>query len=305
MSVHAVDVTLPLRVSVSARPDYPFVSTLKLSLGDAPECNVRITPLSSERYVKSCNNSLVVSTSKSFDAQFHCKLTSFGLIVASSIVDYAELTSVHFLSSESGSKMPSEKVSQNTYRPTLLLWTLPRGSIMFQNVNRKSHGIGCFLSPVYPSLNLLIHLYHHRTSIPTRSLGDITLLRQRTKELVNPNPRTPSSAGMTISSLADTLQSHRSSTGTAFVQGNRKAAFDPTGRKDFHSLIKPTTELSKRGMDRFIEKLQKTEQSEVDSQDGLASLFTRSLATLSPLFVAVAGKHSLLSSSFLVSLLKV
>lgn len=69
VSVHAVDMTLPLKVSVSARPDYPFVSTLKLSLGDAPECNVRITPLSSERYVKSCIDPLTVSASKSFDVR--------------------------------------------------------------------------------------------------------------------------------------------------------------------------------------------------------------------------------------------
>lgn len=52
VSVHAVDVTLPLKVSVTARPDYPFISALKLSLAEAPECNVRITPLSGERYGK-------------------------------------------------------------------------------------------------------------------------------------------------------------------------------------------------------------------------------------------------------------
>lgn len=106
---------------------------------------------------------------------------------------------------------------------------------------------------------------------------------------------------MTISSVADTLQSHRSSAGTAFVQGNKKAAFDPTGRKEFHTLIKPTTELSKRGMDRFIEKLQETEVRKVDSQEGVASLFARPLAMLSPLFVAVAGKHSFFSLSFLTA----
>lgn len=50
VSVHAVDVTLPLKVSVSAIPDYPFISTLKVSLAEAPECNVRITPISGERY---------------------------------------------------------------------------------------------------------------------------------------------------------------------------------------------------------------------------------------------------------------
>lgn len=49
VSVHAVDVTFPLKISVSVRPDYPYVSTLELSLAEAPECNIRITPLSGER----------------------------------------------------------------------------------------------------------------------------------------------------------------------------------------------------------------------------------------------------------------
>jgi Ca2+-dependent lipid-binding protein len=49
VSIHAVDVSLPLKVSVSVRPDYPYVSVLELSLSEAPECNVRITPLSGER----------------------------------------------------------------------------------------------------------------------------------------------------------------------------------------------------------------------------------------------------------------
>jgi hypothetical protein len=226
VSVHAVDVTLPLKVSVSARPDYPFVSTLKLSLGDAPECNVRITPLSSESGLRG--------------------------------VDVGSLPVIREWVKDAIRESLSEYVSPNFIALDFASW--------FNSVPKCQS-----------------------TSIPTRSLADITLLRQRTKELVNPNPRTPSSGGMSVSSVADTLQSHRSSAGTAFVQGNRKAAFDPTGRKEFHSLIKPTTELSKRGMDRFIEKLQKTEGREVDSQDGLSGLFTRSLATLSPLFVALAA----------------
>lgn len=49
VSVHAIDVTLPLKVAVSVRPDYPYISTVQLSLSEAPECNVRITPLSGER----------------------------------------------------------------------------------------------------------------------------------------------------------------------------------------------------------------------------------------------------------------
>jgi hypothetical protein len=49
VSIHAVDVTLPLEVSISVRPDYPYTSNLEISLSDAPECNLRITPLSGER----------------------------------------------------------------------------------------------------------------------------------------------------------------------------------------------------------------------------------------------------------------
>jgi hypothetical protein len=49
VSIHAVDLTLPLEVSVSVRPDYPYIAALELSLSEAPECNVRITPLSGER----------------------------------------------------------------------------------------------------------------------------------------------------------------------------------------------------------------------------------------------------------------
>lgn len=114
---------------------------------------------------------------------------------------------------------------------------------------------------------------------------------------MNPNPRTPSPGSMAITSVAESLQSHRSGTGTAFVQANRKAA----GRKEFHSLIKPTTELSKRGMNRFIEKLQQIEirEREEESHDGLANLFARPLAMLSPIFVAIAGKHSRFSNTVL------
>jgi len=106
---------------------------------------------------------------------------------------------------------------------------------------------------------------------------------------VNPNPRTASPGGVAITSVAETLPSHRSASGTAFVQDSRRTAFDSTNRNEFHSLIKPTTELSKRGMDRFIEKLQEKEMRERDAQDGLVSLFARPLAMLSPFFVAVAG----------------
>jgi hypothetical protein len=93
VSVHAVDVTLPLKVSVSARPDYPFVSTLKLSLGDAPECNVRITPLSSERYVQG-RKILLVSTlksMKSLDVQLSSQRMDYPRHLASK-VDCVELT---------------------------------------------------------------------------------------------------------------------------------------------------------------------------------------------------------------------
>lgn len=95
---------------------------------------------------------------------------------------------------------------------------------------------------------------------------------------------------MTITSVAETLPSHRSASGAAFVQDSRRNAFDSNSVIEFHSLIKPTTELSKRGMDRWIEKLHEKELGERDRQDGLVGLLAKPLAILSPFFVAIAGK---------------
>ena len=117
---------------------------------------------------------------------------------------------------------------------------------------------------------------------------------------MNPNPRTVSSGVASIASVAETLPSHRSASGTAFVQDKRKSAFDSTNEKELHTLIKPTTELSKRGMDRWIEKLREHEVRERNAENGLFGLFSRPLAILSPFVVAIVGKHS-----FYVSLYEV
>lgn len=114
---------------------------------------------------------------------------------------------------------------------------------------------------------------------------------------MNPNPRTASPEGVTITSIAETLPSHRSASGAAFVQDRRPPAFESLAkRKELYSLIKPTTELSKRGMDRFIEKLNEKEMSEKSSHDGLATLFARPIAMLSPFLVAIAGTTEKLES---------
>lgn len=91
------------------------------------------------------------------------------------------------------------------------------------------------------------------------------------------------------------MLSHRSTgSGTAFVQDGRKAAFDPETRKDAGSLIiKPTTELSRLGMDRFIEKLRENEVKEMQKEDGFVDYISKPLAIVTPFVVAIAGKQRL------------
>jgi len=128
--------------------------------------------------------------------------------------------------------------------------------------------------------------------IPTHSLADITQLRQKTRSLLNVQPRTASPRGVTITSVAERLPSHRSSGVTAFVQDNKKTAFDSSNVREFHALIKPTTELSKRGLDRFVEKLHEEAMRNNEPQDGLISFISKPLAILSPFVIAMAGKTS-------------
>lgn len=154
--------------------------------------------------------------------------------------------------------------------------------------------LSIYFGPVFLLLTLyaLLDCCHCRAGIPTRSLADITQLRQKTRALLNPDPRSASPSGVTITSIAETLPSHRSSSGTAFVQDTRKTAFDSTSRKDLQSLIiKPTTELSKLGMQRFIEKLKEDEIDAQNSQDGFVDLISKPLAVVAPFVVAIAGKQ--------------
>lgn len=49
VSIHSMKMRLPLQLSLSAMPEYPYVSKLRISLAHAPDCKVRITPLSDDR----------------------------------------------------------------------------------------------------------------------------------------------------------------------------------------------------------------------------------------------------------------
>lgn len=125
-------------------------------------------------------------------------------------------------------------------------------------------------------------------------MADITQLRQKTRLLVNPNPRTASSGGVAITSVAETLPSHRSVSSTAFVQDDRKkeekTAFHALKRRDVNSLVKPTNELSRLGMDRWIEKVREDRMRERNARVGLVGLLAKPLAVISPFLVAVAGE---------------
>jgi len=49
ISIHSIEMRLPLELSLSTRPDYPYVSKLRMSLANTPDCKLRITPLSNDR----------------------------------------------------------------------------------------------------------------------------------------------------------------------------------------------------------------------------------------------------------------
>jgi hypothetical protein len=121
-------------------------------------------------------------------------------------------------------------------------------------------------------------------------MADITQLRQKTRLLVNPNPRTASPGGIAITSVAETLPSHRSVSSAAFVQDDRKKEAAFTKRRDANSLVKPTNQLSRLGMDRWIEKVRDDEIRERNSRLGLVGLLAKPFAVISPFLVAVAGE---------------
>jgi hypothetical protein len=67
-------------------------------------------------------------------------------------------------------------------------------------------------------------------------------LRQRTKPLITPNPRTSTPEPIAITSVADKLPSHHSAVKPATGEE----------RKRVKRLLKPMTEVSRMGMDRWI-----------------------------------------------------
>lgn len=128
-------------------------------------------------------------------------------------------------------------------------------------------------------------------------MADITQLRQKTRLLVNPNPRTASSGGVAITSVAETLPSHRSVSSTAFVQDVLKrednTAFHALKRRDVNSLVNPTNELSRLGMDRWIEKMREDGMRERSARVGLLGFLAKPLAIITPFLVALAGEFQL------------
>ena len=151
------------------------------------------------------------------------------------------------------------------------------------------------------SLTACLICLFFRTRIPIHAMADITQLRQKTRLLVNPNPRTASSGGVAITSVAETLPSHRSVSSTAFVQDVMKrednTAFHALKRRDVNSLVNPTNELSRLGMDRWIEKMREDGMSERNARvgfvTGLVGFLAKPLAIISPFLVALAGEFQL------------
>jgi hypothetical protein len=71
-------------------------------------------------------------------------------------------------------------------------------------------------------------------------------LRQRTKPLIIPNPRTSTPEPIAITSVADKLPSHHSAVQPATCEEQKRVK----------RLVKPKTEVSRMGMDRWIAGVQ-------------------------------------------------
>jgi hypothetical protein len=73
-------------------------------------------------------------------------------------------------------------------------------------------------------------------------------LRQRTKPLITPNPRTSTPEPIAITSVADKLPSHHSAVQPVTCEERKPIIFK--------RLVKPKTEVSRMGMDRWIAGVQ-------------------------------------------------
>ena len=192
--------------------------------------------------------------------------------------------------------MSSVKLCRNTLRQILLPLTWQLG-LLQSRCPQGTSGVcgGVILCAIghrlsHSHINSL-GIFFFRMGIPPHSIPDIAQLRQKTRVLVNPNPRTSSSEGVKISSVAETLPSHRSVSSTAFVQDDRRAATKREISTGALSLVKPTTKLSRLGMDRWIEKSEEDPSSvrAGSKQDGIVDLLAKPLALVSPFLIAVAG----------------
>lgn len=123
------------------------------------------------------------------------------------------------------------------------------------------------------------------TPPPTRP--DITHLRQKTKQALNPNPRT--SGGASWTSLADHLPSHRSATGAAGYSDNTYFVKPVPGAI---SLVRPKTELAQMGLERWTSKMAEVRVEERQNKSRIVEMITRPLSIVSPFAVAMAGEYS-------------
>lgn len=125
-------------------------------------------------------------------------------------------------------------------------------------------------------------------------MADISQLRQKTRVFMNPNPRTPSSEGVAIASVAEKLPSHRSVSSTAFVQDGKvkdMMSSQASVLRDIRSLVRPTNDLSALAMDRWATKLRDGAVVESNEEGNtLIRLLSKPLALISPLLIAAAGK---------------
>lgn len=49
INVHSLDFRTSIKLVLLVEPDYPFLSSVELSMLRQPECNLRITPLGNDR----------------------------------------------------------------------------------------------------------------------------------------------------------------------------------------------------------------------------------------------------------------
>ena len=135
--------------------------------------------------------------------------------------------------------------------PNSLLHGVDLGSIPFLNgwVNESVRvGLSNYVSPRYVGIGIEELLHNRGSTELTSAPPNLDNLRQTTRFSVS-NPRTSMSEGMAIASIADKLESRRTSGSSAPV------TMDPVPapkefRRDRNTIMRPVTELSRLALDR-------------------------------------------------------